>query len=341
MVKQVDANNKVFYYQNHYHDYDHIVSKLIIGTEKMDYSPLVSVIMPIYNHPDYFKKSLQSVINQKCDFDYEIIVLDNGHPDYQLRNQRVVEEYQCAKIRYYVNVENLGGNGSCNRGVSLAKGKYISFCHDDDIFFDDTLEKLICVLKEKDLSAEAILGGYDVIDEHDNIIPNCGKRDSFIFKKKYGYRVTIGDLLYENYTNGCGALYNKEAFIQIGGYSPDYVPCADYALNVKYVGLYGGIALIGKTFMYRVSNQSDSSKVYLQISNMNKKIKYNILKSGYVNKFFPKIMINSNINATTYSLYSRWADNQVSAIRYLPYRIINRIWMLVLQVLRFYRSFGR
>lgn len=341
MEKQVDANNKDFFYQNHFHDYDHIVSKLIIGTEKMEFFPLVSVIMPVYNHPEYFKKSLQSVINQKCDFNYEIIVVDNGHPDFQLRNQRVVEEFKCAKIRYYVNTDNLGGNGSCNRGVNLANGKYITFCHDDDIFFDNTLDKLINVLKKNNLSTEAIFGGYDVIDEHDCIIADCGKRESIILKKKYGYKITISDLLYENYTNGCGALYNKDAFIQMGGYNPDYVPCADYALNIKYVSLYGGIALVDKTFLYRVSSQSDSSKVYIQISDINRVIKYNILNSGYVNRFFPRFIINSNLKATTYSLHSKWASNHLSFTRYLPYRIINLMWMLVLQVSRFYRSFRR
>lgn len=318
---------KGFEYKNHLSDIEHVVSRLVVGTDNAKEKPLVSVVMPVYNHPDFFRKSLQSVINQKCDFNYEVVIVDNCHPDFQHRNQQIVEELYCDKIRYYINEENIGGVGSENRGVQLAKGEYITYCHDDDMLTENALQILIDWSKKISNSHSAIFGNLITIDENDNTIRRYDEWSSFFLKRKKIYKVSMYDFLQKNYTNGCGSLYHRDEFLEIGGFNADYIPCPDYALNVKYTSLFGSYAIRDITLRYRVSQQSDSSSVYRLLVEGGKRIHDAIIKSGYVKKI-PQIFIKSNQMCRYYHLYSTWSKKP-KGISFLCYRIINHFWLIM------------
>lgn len=327
---------KNFEYKNHLHEIEHVGSRLVLGDEKRLSSPLVTVIMPIYNHPVFFRKSLSAVLNQKCDFEYEVIIVDNGHPELQKENQKVVEELMTPFTWYYVNNENVGGCNNQNMGILLAKGKYITFCHDDDVFAENTLRLLIEWEKQLNNDKSVIFGNIKTIDEHDNLIPTDDEWMSFFLRKKKYYPVSMYDFLQKNYTNGCGSLYNRECLLEIGGFNTDYIPCPDYALNVKYTSIYGGYAIRDITLKYRVSSQSDSRTAFKCQIDAGKKIKDSLLNSGFINSLFPYLLIKSNQACRYYHLYSQWSEKP-SDMSFYFYRIINRIWIyfsLLLKMLR-------
>ena len=84
--------------------YKGIKSNLLWGNLNYCKSPKVSIIMPVFNHPDYFRKSLSSAINQDYTGDYEIIVIDNNdQTDGPTSNQLIVEEFKSPKVLYYKN----------------------------------------------------------------------------------------------------------------------------------------------------------------------------------------------------------------------------------------------
>lgn len=311
------------YFDNH----DEVKSILVIGTDK-ESCPLISVVMPVYNHPDFFEESLKSVINQKGMSDYEIIVVDNNHPDYQHDNQKIVEENYVGKIRYYVNEENIGGVGSENRGIYMAKGKYITFCHDDDLLYDDALESLVDFLQSTKTEYSAVFGNMTIIDENGVEQNRKDEFDSFFLRKKKYYRVSINDFLYKNYTNGCGSLYLRNNLISIGGFRKEFIPCPDYALNASYTYKYGAYALKKKTLKYRVSSQSDTSKAYVYLVDGNKKIVDNILSLGRVWKIVNSLFVKAHLRVVDFHLYNKWGENKVG-IMYILYRVINRIQILV------------
>jgi len=326
-----------FEYSNHFNDYSHVTSRLVLGVEDIDFSPLVSVIMPIYNHPDFFRKSLSSVVNQICDFEYEIIIVDNGHPEFQPKNQGIVEKLMNANMRYYVNNENIGGCANENRGIELAKGKYITFCHDDDILYEDALQKLIDFKKRTGNDGSAVFGSMIKIDENDCERPSWRQFDNPLLKSTNGYKVSLYDLLFRNYTNGCGSLYLKENLLNIGGFNCDYIPCPDYALNTYYTMMFGSWAIKDKTLKYRVSLQSDTSLVYKKIIEANRKIKEAIFSSKYICRAFPHFLIISNLSVVRYHLYSEWDNRPGSCLFYIS-RVINKIWLLFLIIGKRYRA---
>jgi|GEM_PF-854942 len=115
-------------------------------------SPLVSVVIPVYNGQAFLRECLDSVLNQTMD-DYEIIVINDGSTD---RTGFIIADYQAA----YPDVvrakfqENRGQGTARNRGVQIASGKYILFLDADDLLDPRTLE--IVVKRAESAAADVV-----------------------------------------------------------------------------------------------------------------------------------------------------------------------------------------
>jgi glycosyltransferase involved in cell wall biosynthesis len=107
--------------------------------------PLISVVLPAYNHEQFVGPAIDSVLNQTCS-DLELIVVDDGSTD---NTGEVVQGYTDVRLQYY-HQENQDAFNTINRGISLAKGRYISILNSDDIYTRDRLEKLVSVCDEQD-----------------------------------------------------------------------------------------------------------------------------------------------------------------------------------------------
>jgi glycosyltransferase involved in cell wall biosynthesis len=90
--------------------------------------PKVSVIIPVYNSPDYVGQAVESVLSQTYR-DCEIIVVDDGSTD----NTRTALEPYLDRIQY-VYQDNQGSAAARNRGIRQAKGELIAFLDADDFF---------------------------------------------------------------------------------------------------------------------------------------------------------------------------------------------------------------
>jgi len=110
-------------------------------------SPAVSVIVPNYNHEIFLDKRINSILNQTYQ-DFELIILD----DYSTDNSRdIIEKYRGHKKTSQIiyNVENSGSTfKQWNKGICLAKGKYIWIAESDDFCEPHFLEKLIMLHKQ-------------------------------------------------------------------------------------------------------------------------------------------------------------------------------------------------
>ena len=82
----------------------------------------VSVVIPIYNVEDFLGECLESIINQTMD-DIEIICVNDGSKD---RSLEILNEYAAKDERITVIDQENGGHAvATNRGMDLAKGKYL------------------------------------------------------------------------------------------------------------------------------------------------------------------------------------------------------------------------
>lgn len=94
--------NNLFDYKNHFNECDEVLSNLLYGVV-IDTEPLVSILIPTYNHTMYLKESILSAINQDCNFPYEIIVVDNNHELLHSSNYDIVKDIGCERVNYYLN----------------------------------------------------------------------------------------------------------------------------------------------------------------------------------------------------------------------------------------------
>lgn len=120
--------------------------------------PKVSVIIPTYKRTDYLKLTLESVYNQTFT-DFEVIVIDDGTPGDE--NEKICSTYSNI---IYKKITNTGGPIiPRNTGLKIAKGEYIAFVDDDDLWMPDKLERQVNIL-ENEKEYGLVHGCCEVID---------------------------------------------------------------------------------------------------------------------------------------------------------------------------------
>lgn len=106
--------------------------------------PLVSVIMPAYNSEKYIRQAVDSVYIQQVPL--ELIVVDDCSED---NTQKQLESYRQRPDFFYLrNETNQGVAASRNRGVALARGKYVAFLDSDDWWGEGKLKEQLRAIEE-------------------------------------------------------------------------------------------------------------------------------------------------------------------------------------------------
>ena len=129
--------------------------------------PLVSVIVPNYNHARYLDLRLMSILQQEFT-DFEVIFLDDASSDDSLE---ILQKYLGDKrIRLVVNEKNSGSTfKQWNKGAGLAKGKYLWFAESDDFAEPDFLLKTVNLL-EQDSKLGLVYSQSVMVDQEGKIL---------------------------------------------------------------------------------------------------------------------------------------------------------------------------
>ncbi|MBN1974922.1 MAG: glycosyltransferase family 2 protein [Sedimentisphaerales bacterium] len=106
--------------------------------------PVVSVLLPTFNRPQYFYKALASVLNQSHE-NLQVIVINDGGADVS----DIVDSFFDSRIVFINRKENRGKAHSLNEALEKAEGKYIAYIDDDDIFYPDHIETLVDALENR------------------------------------------------------------------------------------------------------------------------------------------------------------------------------------------------
>ena len=289
----MDINNlkgTLFIKQNNFSRYKHVQSHLLYGTP-LSKEPEVSIIVPIYKRTEKLRETLNSCINQDYHGLYEIIVVDNNTDG--IENEQIIRSINCDKILYYKHDENIGFEGNCNRGVELANGKYVSFCHDDDLLLPNCITILMGI--QHYTKDKVITSAYQVIDANGHII---NQRVGMYGSQKYIIKDWHNYGIYQQMLSSSGlhigSLWNKKLFIDVGGYNPNFLPCQDYALHSIYTYYYGGAVSEIPTFQYRMAENA-SFDLYREFAPMQTFIMSEIAtKIWYIPNFVKKIIISAN-----------------------------------------------
>ena len=116
-------------------------------------TPLVSILCITYNHEKFIRSCLESLVDQKCDFPYEILIHDDASTD---GTQAIIEEFQQQYpelVKPIFQTENQwskqAGGINLRFNYPRAKGKYIALCEGDDFWIGkDKLQKQVKILED-------------------------------------------------------------------------------------------------------------------------------------------------------------------------------------------------
>lgn len=138
----------------------------------------VSIICTNYNKGDWVREAIDSFLNQKTNFDFEIIIIDDASTDH---SYEIIQEYQKKfpeKVRTFRNEVNLGITRTWKKVCQEAKGQYIARCDSDDFWTDPLkLQKQVDLL---DAATDSLWSNteFDMVDLDGNLI----QKDAFANK---------------------------------------------------------------------------------------------------------------------------------------------------------------
>lgn len=165
-------------------------------------SPKISACIIAYNHEQYIRTCLDGAVNQKMDFEYEIVIGDDNSTD---GTSQICEEYANRYpniIKYFPRTKNLGMIGNWRNTIQDCSGKYIALCEGDDYWIDPLkLQKQVDFL-ETEADFTMSFHSVEVKNEIEGIeynypIPN---KDVLFFK----------DLLFKHYIPTCSVVFRKK-----------------------------------------------------------------------------------------------------------------------------------
>jgi len=125
--------------------------------------PLVSVIIPTLDRPEFLRAALQSVLCQTVN-DLEALVIDDGSATDLLPVLNALED---DRIRYFRHESTRGEAAARNTGILSARGAYVAFLDDDDEWLPDKLRLQLEVFSHCSDAVGCVYGGYEAIRVRD------------------------------------------------------------------------------------------------------------------------------------------------------------------------------
>jgi glycosyltransferase involved in cell wall biosynthesis len=216
--------------------------------------PVVSVIVPNYNHAPYLQKRIDSILGQTYG-DIELILLDDCSTD---RSREILEFYRShPKVTQVVyNEENSGTTfAQWKRGLQLARGRYVWIAESDDFADKDFLSTLVPLL-EANPNAVMAFTGSNIIDSLDHPIPGAnwdkfrGHEERII---TYTSQQTIGRKLLRNNLiyNASMVLFRRDAAPEITERYLSMRFCGDWLFWVELAKRGDAIAVCRKLNYFR------------------------------------------------------------------------------------------
>lgn len=160
-------------------------------------TPLVSVIVPVYNQEKWIGRCLRSLLNQTFDrSDYEIIVIDDGSDD---RSDYALKLFK-DEIIIIKNEKNIGLPSALNKGIKASKANHIVRVDSDD-YVNENFLFLLNEYLEQNKYMDAVACDYLMVGNNEEVLErnNC-----------------------ETTPIGCGIMFKSSQLFEIGLYDQEF-----------------------------------------------------------------------------------------------------------------------
>lgn len=189
--------------------------------------PLVSVILASYNHEDFVKEAIMSVLNQSVE-SLELIVVDDGSPD---KTPEVIKKIKDKRIKFIPIKENRLVHPR-NLALKMARGKYVAFQNSDDVWVKGKLIKQLEIM-EKDPSISACFTDVESIDEKGKTAKNVWTDNIFDTENKNSEKWLRKFFESGNCLCISSALVRRRNLKQVGPFRESFIQLSDFDMWVR------------------------------------------------------------------------------------------------------------
>lgn len=182
----------------------------------MHTQPLFSIITVVYNDADNLEKSVKSLLSQSCK-DYEFIIMDGGSVDH---TPEIISRYK-NHITFYKSEKDKGIYDAMNKGISVAKGKFLHFLNAGDTYSGPNLLELVSERISGSAASEVFYGK--------TIYQGNGSQN--IKGSAVNYRNVYFSIPFCHQS----MFFKRALFDENGLYDTSYKYAADYAWMCKYL----------------------------------------------------------------------------------------------------------
>lgn len=219
--------------------------------KSLNSTPLVSVLMPVYNCENYIRESVYSILDQSFT-DFELIIIDDCSND---KTVEIIKSIDDKRIHLITKPHNTGYTESLNYGLSIIKGKYVARMDGDDI---STIDRFKLQYEFLESNSDVVLcgTGYDAINSEISFNPLISHSENLL--------QLIDNCPFAHPSIMMRAEVLKKFNIQ---YDPSYEPAEDYKLWTE-VSKFGEVTnLSNKLLKYRIhENQTTNKRAIQQIA---------------------------------------------------------------------------
>jgi len=149
-----------------------------------EYPLKLSIIVPVYNVEKYLERCVNSLLHQDIDkSEYEIVLVNDGSTD---RSLEIAEKLKAANESIVLlSQRNQGQSVARNKGIDIARGKYIMFVDSDDYIECNVLGRLVKMSDINSLDLYFFKNVFDCADGHQEERKSLGFEDNVVYDGEY------------------------------------------------------------------------------------------------------------------------------------------------------------
>lgn len=232
----------------------------------MQYSqPLVSVVIPCYNHEQFVQDTIQSVIDQTYK-NIELIIIDDGSQDNSVKKiQNMTDACEKRFLRFeFRSRPNKGLSATLNEALEWCEGKYFSAIASDDVMLPNKTKVQINYIENKP-NISALFGSADYISEiNERKINNKLKEQEYKFED-----IFLNKCMFYAPTQ----MLRLDIVKKVGGYNPNIL-VEDWYMWLKLAERGKVYCLSEKLALYRVHSSNTTRNSQLIYENNLKTLQY-------------------------------------------------------------------
>jgi glycosyltransferase involved in cell wall biosynthesis len=191
------------------------------------FSPMVSIIIPVYNGSNYMQQAIDSALKQTYP-NIEILVINDGSSDAG-KTEAIAHAYG-NRIRYFYK-DNGGCASALNLGLMKMQGEYFSWLSHDDIYYPEKIQHQINILNTLANKNTILYGGYELINTDSETIAVMRPEEFATIEK---LNTPLFPLMH-TLINGCTLLIPTKYFKEIGCFDETLPTTNDYALWFQFL----------------------------------------------------------------------------------------------------------